>query len=246
MATVEATQGNRVAPPRVSDLGIPPEVFVAEVRTTAWLEALASFSETIYGLTAGVLAIIGLAMFGGVMPLYMAAIGVLVIAGALLFQGAIALVRFSKLVQETDASRWEAATIRGSAWTQLIGGVTGITLGILSLVGLLPAVLLPVAIIVYGFALAVSSDMPVRLSHLQRAAQEGRKSFFNWRFTANLAASVQVLAGLSAMVLGILALIGIVPMVLVLVGLLALGCSALITGGILGSEMVMVYYGAKA
>jgi hypothetical protein len=51
----------------------------------------------------------------------------------------------------------------------------------------------------------------------------------------------QVLVGLAAGVLGILALIGIAPTVLVLVGLLAIGASLILSGSAVGTRLISMF-----
>jgi hypothetical protein len=56
------------------------------------------------------------------------------------------------------------------------------------------------------------------------------------------AAGAQVLAGLAALVLGILALVGIASMIMVLVALLAAGASILLRSSTLGEFLLDVLY----
>lgn len=151
------------------------------------------------------LAIVGLA---GELSATMAAIATIVVGAAILIEGG---------AWQAGALSFQAADIREAALKQVpsaegLGGVGGIVLGILALLGVAPATLLSVAVLVFGATLLLSgSTFP------ERAWFAGP-------------ADGQLLLGLSVTVLGLLAVIGIAQLSLILVGLLVLGVAGLFGG----------------
>ena len=92
-------------------------------------------------------------------------------------------------------------------------------------------------------ALTLSSGMTSRLNDLKIEVSGAHQSAQRVAHEAVTAASgTQVLVGLAAGVLGILALIGVAPTVLVLVGLLAIGTSLLLSGGALGGRLISLFH----
>ncbi len=158
-----------------------------------------------------VLAIVGLA---GLVANLMASIGTIIIGAAILMDG-MAYRQFPA------HSRW--AQTRGLS-AEFLGGVAGIVLGILALFGTYPAILLGVALIVFGSALFLNT---IEFLQWQRfaGAQEGVASQDAHAFA--FGPGGQLMVGLAAVVLGILAVIGLSPLTLTLVGVLGLGFSAL-------------------
>jgi hypothetical protein len=182
--------------------------------------------ELIGGGAAVVLAIIGLA---GYLPLYMTSIAAIAIGAALLAHGAAVTARWANTIQRAAADRSERTEIASGVGSELLGGGAAIALGTLALAGVIPLVLLPVAAIVMGGTILLGApaqppiarlapDRDRRMAQLTHEAIEG-------------ASGAMVLAGLGAIVLGILALIRIGPVyTLVQVALLAVG-GALVVGG---------------
>ena len=127
-------------------------------------------------------------------------------------------------------------------------GAGGIVLGVLSLLGISPAILSPVAVIGYGTALLLSSNAVWRLYVLRRASAQmesavGQSQHVGAEMLASEMASgsagIQALAGLAAIVLGILALAGnTADLTLNLVALLALGSTIVLTGSTLSATVL--------
>jgi hypothetical protein len=136
----------------------------------------------------------------------MTAIATIAAGAGLFFHGAAA------------ASRWKR-TNESSAGVGVegLGGAGGIVLGILSLIGIVPMVLLPVAAIVLGAAVLLSGPVePV----LDRSA-----------------AGIDVLCGAGAAVLGILALLHIGSVLtMTMIAMLAVGAGLLLSGGVLAAR----------
>jgi hypothetical protein len=113
-----------------------------------------------------------------------------------------------------------------------------------SWLGLARVELLVVAAIVFGAAALFSSGAISRLNTLTIARRFGTE-----RWTQHIATEVvwaatgaEALAGLAAIVLGILALIGTYPLTLTLVAFLAVGTSVLLSGASLGEKMISMLH----
>jgi hypothetical protein len=199
-----------------------------------------SLAEAIGGIAVVVLSILGLAH---VAPNFMIPIATLVVGGALLFQGASVAIEYSELIHRIGGSTLQNTTLGGGVSTEILAGVAGIVLGILALLAIDPAVLLPVAVIVFGGALVISSGEISRLNSLKMevsGAHETAQHVANEAMTA--ASGTQVLIGLASIVLGILALIGLNPGVLSLVALLAIGTAILLSGTAVSGKMMSMLY----
>lgn len=115
-------------------------------------------------------------------------------------------------------------------------GAAGIVLGVLALLGIHATLLTSVAAIAFGSALVLSSNCTLTLQHIKIAAESpaGQSARAGSETLATQMASgsaaIQAIAGLAAIVLGILAVVGTNPEVLSLVALLILGATLLLTG----------------
>jgi hypothetical protein len=193
-----------------------------------------SVTEAICGAGAVVLAIIGLA---GTLPGYLASIAAIAFGVALLAQGGTIAAQYSRLLRETSPQEWDArAELGGGMGAEFLAGGAGVVLGILGLLGIGTGTLIPIAVIVFGGALLLGSGSTVDLGTLTTSSSGGR--FAQVSRQATVAASgAQVLIGVAAIVLGILALVGIEPVPVTLVALLVLGASVLFSGTAISSRM---------
>jgi hypothetical protein len=208
-----------------------------EPRRSAKVVAGGSATEAIFGAVAVVLVIIALA--GGA-PGYLASIATIALGVALIAHGGAIGARFRELIRETAAYEWDTRTeLGGGMGAELIGGAAAIALGVLALIGLATAVLIPIAVIVLGGALLLGSAATIDLSTLGAHAAHDRTAHLARR-ALEAASGTQALAGLAAVVLGILALVGVLPVVLTLVALLVLGGAAILSGAAVSTRMVSV------
>jgi hypothetical protein len=193
--------------------------------------------DAIGGVATIVLAIIALS---GVSEPLLAAVATIVFGAALLIQGGTMLTEYTKLIYPAGVAGPSEEVLGGSGLSALfLVGAAGIVLGILALLNIKPDVLVPVAVIAFGGALLLSSNS---VWHLYRAKQ-GMQRFGGMRThsgseilageMASGSAATQCLAGLAAVVLGILAVTGTNTMILTLVGLLVLGATVLLSGSTL-------------
>ena len=197
------------------------------------------------GIATVVLAIIALSGFDRPM---LASVATIVFGVALLIQGGTMLTEFTNVLSPTGADTGEHLAAGGGISGLFIVGIGGIVLGVLSLIGMVPQVLTASAIIAFGAALLLSSTSVWSLHRTKQAGYRtgapGRLSaaaFLAGEMTAG-SAILQVISGVAAIVLGIVALSGINPEILSLVALLVLGATALLTGSTL-SGMVMGFMG---
>jgi hypothetical protein len=118
-------------------------------------------------------------------------------------------------------------------------GTAGIVLGVLALIGIYTVELTSIAVIAFGAALVFGSNAVWSVHRMKRSVYRagGAVSVTGSEILATEmaagSAGVQCLAGLAAIVLGILAVTGTHSVVLSLVGLLVMGATLLLTGSTL-------------
>jgi hypothetical protein len=117
-------------------------------------------------------------------------------------------------------------------------GAAGIVLGVLALLDIAAPTLTSVAIIAFGAALVLSANSVRHLYMMQASAGRlGAPRMGGEILAAEMAsgsAGVQTLAGLAAIVLGLLAVAGHNPNVLIASALIVLGATVILTGSTLG------------
>ena len=202
--------------------------------------------DAIGGVATIVLVICGLV---GIAPPMMVAIATIVFGVALLIQGGAMLSEYTQVVFPGGVRTSSIEQMGGNSLALVfLVGAGGIVLGVLSLLGISAAVLSPVAVIGYGTALLLSSNAVWRLYVLRRASAQmetavGQSQYVGAEMLASEMASgsagIQALAGLAAIVLGILALAGnTADLTLNLVALLALGSTIVLTGSTLSATVL--------
>ena len=202
--------------------------------------------DAIGGVATIVLVICGLV---GIAPPMMVAIATIVFGVALLIQGGAMLSEYTQVVFPGGVRTSSIEQMGGNSLALVfLVGAGGIVLGVLSLLGISAAVLTPVAVIGYGTALLLSSNAVWRLYVLRRASAQmetavGQSQHVGAEMLASEMASgsagIQALAGLAAIVLGILALAGnTADLTLNLVALLALGSTIVLTGSTLSATVL--------
>lgn len=203
--------------------------------------AYGGFADAVGGLATIVLAIIGLA---GVKAESLAAIAVIVFGVALLVEGGTLASEMASIVFPAGGRAASMETFGGGGLSaHFLAGAAGIILGVLALVGIQPAILVSVAVIAFGVAMALSSSAVWRLHEMKRAALTAEAtSMSGTEILANEMAvessGALTLAGLAAIVLGILAVAGVQAAVLSLVALIALGATLVLTGSSLSATVV--------
>lgn len=196
-------------------------------REAARAVAGGSTVEAVAGGGAVVLAILGLS---GVSPAFLAAIATIAVGAALLSEGGAIATRYSELV---SGASMDGSELGAGMTTEFLGGVAGIVLGILALLGVSRWPLMSVAAIVFGGSLLIGSTLVSELNHASlaaRARSRGEEMDGVARQAVKAAVGTQVLVGLGAAVLGILALIGLTPHVLTLVAFLSVAGATVLSG----------------
>ena len=199
-----------------------------------------SVIEGIAGGGAVVLTIIGLA---GVLSLPLLAVSTIVLGGALLIGGGTIASRFSNLEVPTNEGRRTYPEPGKGITAEFLGGIFGVALGILSLLGLIPLVLLPVAAILYGTVMVMGAASTARLNEYELRQHtdypEHQKNRARGAVTATF--DLQMMIGIGGIALGILALVSVAPVALTFVAMLALGASVLASGTAFSGRMVGFY-----
>lgn len=171
-------------------------------------------------LAAGAGVVLTIIALADVLPFLLTQIVVIVLGAGLLIQGLTVAARARELPSETGGT---PGALAGELTVEVAAGATGIVLGILSLVGLAPMTLATVATIAFGAALLLGGAETYRLNQFQLPwAPLSSPAEHTVQRTAKSSAGGEEMAGLAAIVLGILALVGMNPGVLVLVALLAM------------------------
>lgn len=209
---------------------------VRERERTARMVMGGSTVESLGGIGAMVLAILALV---GVLPFYLAAIATIAAGAGLLVQGGAVAARYSELRFETAAREpAQLAELVGGVSTETLGGVAGIALGVLALVGVVPLTLVSVAVLVFGGTLLMGAGLTARLNNVILRSWSGSEEHHALaREAVRGAAATQVLMGIGAITLGILALVGFDPMTLSQIGLIGVGASILFGGTSVAGRM---------
>lgn len=189
----------------------------------------------VLGLGAIVLGIIGLAEETAIHREYLDAVAAIVLGVALLGTGARLLGGYTRLVAEEAAQGVPAGGIMLAFYL----GAAVLVLGVLALLQVIPTLLIAIAIVIVGVGVMFSGALMARLQAHQLAAggaDDGTNQVI--QDLALAAASPQVAAGITAIVLGILAVVGFSPIVLTLISAIVLGVAELLSGSAFGQRLV--------
>jgi hypothetical protein len=196
-----------------------------------------SFVETIAGIGAVVLAVLGLV---GMLPEVLLAVAVIAIGAAFVVESRSIVSRFHVVARNASDIGMDELAVRMT--TEFVAGVAGLVLGVVALLGVAPAmILLPIAAIVFGLTLLFGVGVHSRLSELETecgTTHEVTRKIAREAISAG--SGVPMLLGVGAIALGILSLVGIaMSMVLTLTAVLAIGggmffSGAAMTAGMLG------------
>jgi len=227
--------------------------------------AAGSVVEAITGLGAVVLAILALA---NVLPVMLASIAAIALGVALFVKGGAIMARYADLVAHYGSGSPELTEFGGGTSVEFLGGLGGIVLGVLCLLSIEEGILLPVSVIMFGMVLLIGAGVLSRISHERLIATTEEPVTVRRQETAgigmreepltvrreatgivrreaeeamNAAAGMETFVGVSAIVLGILALVGYAPLTLVLVGLLVTGASVFFSATSVGARMAGVF-----
>jgi hypothetical protein len=201
--------------------------------------------ETILGGTLGggviaiagvVLAIVGLA---GVEPRWLLGVATIAVGVSFLIEGATISSRLADLLHEHTEGRVQMAELGTGTTAETLAGVAGIALGILGILNVIPGVLLPVAAIVYGGAGVLGAGTNISINEMVLVHGEEHAMARRVIRRAVLATTgLQVLVGLGAITLGIIALAQIYPYYLSLVAMLGISGAFLLSNTAIAGRMM--------
>ena len=205
-----------------------------EDRKTVQIFAGGSSVETLGGLAAAVLAIIGLS---GYYSLTMLGVACIATGLALLAHGGSIAARWRQVLQRLEGDQYDRSELIGGIGTEVFGGAVGLALGVLALANIYPYVLLPVAAVVFGGSLLLGGAAQPELEELVPEYDPRYRRFT--RDAIQASGGVMVMVGIAAAVLGILALLAVGPILtLTLVGMLCVGGALVLAGGALTARFV--------
>lgn len=211
-----------------------------ERRSVIKAEGTGSAVEAAAGVAIAVLAIIGLSR--GVSG-SLTSIATIILGAAMFVFGATIAAEYSRLVDTIGEASVGASEFGAGISVEIMTGGTAIVLGILALIGVSRAVLIPASIIAVGAGLMLSPGSFQRLNNLrmQVAGIEDSLQALS-RAAVTSALTAQVLAGLAAVVLGILALtVPTSATALMQVGLIVLGVALALSGTALTGRMLRLF-----
>lgn len=209
----------------------------SERKRTEEVVAGSSSLVTLAGLIAIVLVILA---FFGVARSTMAALTTIVLGIGLLSQGMALSKRRNELRADLlAAGETKAAESVGTGMTvEIIAGTIGIILGVIALFSGAVHSLVSLSVIAFGVALITGGPLTTRLDDVNIAhAREEGVPLESSRKVVRTASGIEVLLGIVAVVLGILALIAFSPgMTVPLISLLLVGAAVAFSQGILAKR----------
>jgi len=212
-----------------------------ETRSTE-AAAYGGLVDALGGIATAVLAIIALSGFAREV---LAGVATIVFGAALLVQAGTILSEYANVVLPAGvgASSIGAEALGGDGVSAMfLVGAAGVVLGVLALLGIVAPVLTAVAIIAFGGALVLSAGSARHLYQLQTALRRGGLAQSGGELIAGQMSAgsggLQMLSGLAALVLGILAVSGVYTPILTLVALLVLGVTIIMTGSTLSGMLL--------
>ena len=194
-----------------------------------------SMGEAIGGAGAVVLGILGLI---GIKTEMLSSIASIAIGVAFMVGGASVAMQYARSLATVDISRSRHST-RGAVGMEMLAGIAGVVLGILALLRIDPLTLLSVGTIVLGAGMLMSG---AALSTLESASDyEITPRTEELVPIPSMVGGSDVLVGLGAIILGILALLGNSPLTLTAVAFLSLGASVLLSGSWLTARIFRIF-----
>jgi hypothetical protein len=229
---------------RHGEIGIREQRAGTVPKRTVQFLAAGSMGEAIAGGAAVVLAVLGLT---GVLPVDLVSIAAICAGAALFLEGSAIASQYKVLEREISESSKTRVVLGGGMAFEVIGGLGGMTLGVLGLIGIVPAILVPVSAIVMGSTLVLAAGATERLDKARlhwNSQQQPEAEWTQWIHDSVIgSAGLQVMVGLAAATLGILALVGLAPMVLSLVAMLSLGGAVLLAGAAITGKTTPAFKG---
>jgi hypothetical protein len=202
-------------------------------------EAIGSMAGGIVAVIAGLLAIVGLA---GIYPTWLVSLAATGLGVSFLLDGVAIVKRLSGLLRDATGPEARIADLGPGTTGETLAGITGIALGLLAFLGIVPVVLTLCAAIVFGAALVIGSRTK---GLVHRVMVTYRQEHQMPRDTVNQvvfgSTILQVLFGLSAFTLAIIGLGNVAPLTLSLVCMLIVAVALVLTNPALVSKVVPMW-----
>lgn len=192
----------------------------------AWTDTaqVGPMTEGAAGIAVIVLAILGLA---AISPEVLTPIAAIVIGVGMLIESANTGIEYSRITAQGAAA---TAQLGADVTVELMAGVTGIVLGVLALIGAGTVMhLLPAALIVFGGAMLLAGFSATTVNMVSGTEALVGARMVTVQSELAPARGLQILAGITAIVLGILAFVLSAAGILLMVGILVIGAALLAT-----------------
>ncbi|HEY9793130.1 MAG TPA: hypothetical protein V6D22_22200 [Candidatus Obscuribacterales bacterium] len=197
-------------------------------------------TELLGGGAGIVLSILGLV---GIIPMTLAAVALIVLGAALFMESTSVSANLRVIEQGIAEVPPPERAIRSGLGLTAVGALAVAVLGILTLLGIAPAVLVGAGVIAVGACGVLRSIEEQHVAQFE-AFEAAEQSLAESSVVAPKAvatpAGITVLAGLATIVLGILALVGINPLTLNLAGLLVISSARFLSSAVLEGGMAKV------
>ena len=195
--------------------------------TGTWTDTatVGPMTEGAAGIAVIVLSILGLA---AVSPGVLTSVAAIIVGVGLLIEAANTGLEFSRATNQAGQTGVaEIGELGADVSVELMAGVAGVVLGVLALIGAGSVMhLLPAALIVYGGALLLAGFSATTVTGMQAIPGSGTLTMQSDLAPAR---GLQVLVGVAAIVLGILAFVLSAGATLLIVGFLVVGAALLAT-----------------
>jgi hypothetical protein len=201
------------------------------------------FADAVGGIATIVLAIIALA---GINTGILVPAAVIVFGVALLIQGGTVLSEHANMLFPAGADGSIEQFKGGNLSAVFLTGIAGVVLGILAMLGIAATTLTSVAVIAFGAALILTANSVRELHMVRRYGPGMTGSEMVATEMASGSAGVQLLAGITAVVLGILAVSGVNAPVLMLSALIVLGGAVVLSGSTLSGMVLSLMRPARS
>jgi hypothetical protein len=198
--------------------------------SSAWSNTatVGPMTEGAAGIAVIVLAILGLA---AVSPSVLTSVAAIVVGVGLFIEAANTGIEYSRVTgSAAPAGTVETAELGADVSVELMAGVAGVVLGVLALIGAGTVMhLLPAALIVFGGALLLAGFSATSINTVRGIESATGTRMVTLQSELAPARGIQVLAGIAAIVLGILAFVLTAGPALLMVGLVVVGAALLAT-----------------
>lgn len=194
--------------------------------------------EAIAGAIAVILSILALL---NVLPQLLLTIAVIAVGAGLLVRGGTVAAEYSSLLTAVSNGRLSQSQLGAGASVEVLTGAAAIVLGVLGLLAVATELLISVAVIVLGVGVVMNSVTNLRLNDLKILyAGMSDTTLRVAREAVRTSSGSQIITGLAAVTLGILALVGLVTTLLNQIAVLALGAGAVLAGTAIGGRAMTV------